>query len=114
MLASSTCSRQVRLAQFLERGAKRRDELFGQIRDEADGIGDSNGHLRREVGTADGRIERREGAVGDVCVAPSQNVEQRRLADVGVPDQRDERFAMRTGPPQASLTLNLAQRGVAA
>ena len=35
------------------------------------------------------------GLIGDERIAARQRVEQRRLADVGVADQRDERFAVR-------------------
>ena len=62
---------------------------------------------RLQVDAPNRRIERGEGLIGDKHVAARKRIEQRRLADVGVADQRDQRFAMRCAAPRAALTRDV-------
>ena len=84
---------QIGLAQLFQRRAKCVDEILRKVGDEADRVGHPNVRARCEIGAPHRRVERRKRLVGDERVAARQRVEQRRLADVRVSDQRDERFA---------------------
>ena len=81
---------QVGVVQLLERRAEGRDERRRQLVDEAD-------RVRHEQGTAAGerhaprrRIERGERLVRDEHGRAGERVQQRRLSDVRVADQRGE------------------------
>ncbi len=82
---------QVRGRNFLERGAKRRDERVRQAIDEADGVRHEELPPVRQPHLADKRIERDEERVRCHGVIARERVEERRLAGVGVADEGDRR-----------------------
>ena len=96
--ASMTCSSRSASADLLERGAERRDQRVRQAIDEADGVGHQQLAAVRQPHLADQRIERHEQRVGRVRVVAASAVEQRRLAGVGVADQRDGRHRRLVAP----------------
>ena len=67
----------------------------------------------RDVGAAQRRIERRERLVGDerafALPGPGEPVEQRRLADVRVADERDERIAAAPAAPRLALLAHVVE-----
>ena len=77
---------------LFERGAECRDQHGRQIGDEADRVGQDDAGAVRQVDRAQGRIERGEQHVGGQHVGARHAVEQRRLAGIGVADQRDDRI----------------------
>ena len=96
---------EVRVLHLLERRAKRRDQLFGELANEADGVGDD--HLAlvgKPQATAD-RIERREQFVSRERVALGHRVEQRRLARIGVAADRDDRQIATLAPAAAQPAI---------
>ena len=99
-----TCSSSVGFASFLQRRAKRGDQLVRQVADETDGIGQRGLQAGRQVQPPHRRIECREQLVGGVGAGACQSVEQRRLAGVGVADERDGRHL----GPLALLARRLA------
>ena len=80
---------QVGVHRLLERRAERRDQRVRQLADEPDGVRQGDRPDRRQVEPARRRVERREQLVGGVRPGARQRVEQRRLAGVGVADDRD-------------------------
>ena len=82
---------QVGLGHFLERGPKRGDERVRQPVDEADRVRDEQLAPIRQTHLSHQRIERHEQRVGRGGRFIRQPVEQRRLAGVGVADERDGR-----------------------
>ena len=82
---------QIGVGGFLERGAEGGDQRVRQPIDETDGVGDQQ---LAGVGQADPPhqgIERDEQGVGDLGGGARQAVEERRLAGVGISDQRHRR-----------------------
>ena len=106
----------VRLQHLFQRGAERGDELRRQVGDEADRVRQHRLAAMRQGQRAQGRIERREQHVGGLHVGAGQAVEQRRLAGVGVADQRDHaiRHALPAGAMQPPRRLHLLQFVLAA
>ena len=100
---------QVGAGDLLERGAKRRDQRVRQPIDEADRVGDQQLAAIRQLDLAHQRIERHEQRVRRDRVVAGQQVEQRRLAGVGVADQRDGRHR-RLVAPLAQLRAAPADR----
>ena len=82
---------QVRLGHLFERRAKRRDERVRQPIDESDGVGHQQLPLVRQAHLPHQRIQRDEQRVRRFGRLLRQQIEQRRLAGVGVADERDER-----------------------
>ena len=105
--ASITCSDEIGVGGLFERGAERRDQRVRQPVDESDGVGDQQLAAVGQPHLADQRIERDEQRVRRLGVRTRQHVEQRRLARVGVADQRDGRHR-RLVPPLAQLAAALA------
>ena len=101
----------VGLQHLLQRGAEGGDELGRQVRDEADRVRQHRLAAMRQRERAQGRIEGCKQHVGGLHVGARQAVEQRRLAGIGVADQRDHaiRHALATGAMQASRRLHLLQ-----
>ncbi len=64
-----------------------------QVGDEADGVGEDDARAVRQFDPPQRRIERREQPVVGEDPGAGQRVEQRRLAGVGVADQRDHGLA---------------------
>src|SRR5205085_130635 len=75
---------------LLERRREALDELMRQAADEPDGVGDEVA-APIVLEAARLRIERLEEAVVDGGVGTGERVEERRLADVRVPGERDRR-----------------------
>ena len=82
---------QVGVGDFLERRAERRDQRVRQPIDEADRVRHQQLAAVGQPHLPDERIERHEQRVRRLGVRPRQHVEQRRLAGVGVADERDRR-----------------------
>jgi hypothetical protein len=82
------------------------------VADEADGVGQRDrARDALEVQLARRRVERREQLVGGVRLGVDERVEERRLAGVGVADERDpERgVALARSPLLAALALHLLE-----
>ena len=78
----------VGVLQLLESRPERSHELMGQLPDEADRIGEDE-RARPLLDEASGRIERDEQLIGCREACAREPVEQRRLAGVGIADERD-------------------------
>ena len=89
---------QVGRRDLLERRAKGGDQRVRQPLDEADRVGHEQLAPIRQPHLADERIERDEQRVRRDRVAAGQRVEQRRLAGVGVADERDRRDGRLVAP----------------
>ncbi len=89
---------EIRVGHLLERRAKRRDERVRQPIDEADGVRHEQLAAVGQPHLADERIERDEQRVRRFRVRARQHVEQRRLAGVGVADERDRRHRRLVAP----------------
>src|SRR6185437_15905692 len=79
--------------------------------DEPDGIGD---HDRRSTGQPDTphrRVESREELIRNVGVGARHGAKQRRLARIGIADQRDARHGnlLAHAPPRLALLLDAAE-----
>ena len=79
---------QVGVADHVERGLERRHQLMGQLLDEADRVGRIHRFSSRQRQAAGRGVESREQAVLDQHVGAGDPVQQRRLAGVGVADER--------------------------
>ena len=107
---------QVRLARLRERRAEGVDELVRELADEADGVGQQV-VAPAQPPAARRRVERVEEAVAHADLRARQRVEQRRLAGVGVADERDGRQlrALALGAHRLARALDplqpAAQRG---
>ena len=88
----------VGLDHVFERRAEGRDEHGRKIGDEADRVGEDDLLAVRQVDRPRGRIEGGEQHVLGQHVGRGQAVEERRLAGIGVADQRDDRIGH---PPPA-------------
>ena len=75
---------------LLERGGEALDQLVRQAADEADRVGDEIA-AAVVLEAARGRVERLEQAVVDRDAGARERVQERRLADVRVPGERDRR-----------------------
>ena len=82
----------VGLDHLFERGAERRHQHGRQVGDEADGVGQDDAQSLRQIDRAQRRIERGKQHVGRQHARLRHAIEQRRLAGVGVADQRDDRI----------------------
>ncbi len=91
---------QIGFQHLLESGAEGLDKVRRQIGHEADRVGDHAGLAVGQPDRPHGRIERGEQQVLGHHGRAAQAVEQRRLAGVGVADQRHRRQA-RLAPPGA-------------
>ena len=89
----------------LERALERLDEAVRQAADEADGVGEQHRLAAGQREAAGRRVERGEQAVLGQHAGVGQRVEQRRLAGVGVADDRDG------GEPAAVALLALQVAG---
>ena len=90
--------RQIGFGDLLERGAKRGDQRVRQPIDEPDRVGDEQLAPIRQTDPPDERIERHEQRVGCHGSLIRQPVEQRRLAGVGVADERHRRHRLLVAP----------------
>ena len=102
-----TCSTRSASADLFERRAERGHQRVRQPVDEADRVRHEQLAAVRQAHLAHQRIERDEQRVGRFGVRPRQHVEQRRLAGVGVADERHGRHR-RLVPPLAQLRAALA------
>src|SRR5204863_7224593 len=80
-----------------------------QVADEADGIGECD--AARDAGQvqlARRRVERREQLVGGIGLGVDERIEERRLAGIGVADERDAEggIALARAPLRAALALD--------
>ena len=57
---STTCTQQIRLHDFFQRGLERLDQSVRQFFDEADGVGEQNILVRRQFQPPRRRVERGE------------------------------------------------------
>ncbi|MNJ67077.1 hypothetical protein D3C77_632180 [compost metagenome] len=80
---------QIGIAGFLQRRAKRLDQLVRQVTNETHRIRQDHRSDIRQLQAPQRRIQRGEQLVGRVDVGFRERVEQRGLAGVGVTDQRD-------------------------
>ena len=87
--ASTTWSSEVGAGDLLERRAERLDELVRQLAHEPDGVGQQHRLAAGQPQPPGGGVERGEQAVLDEHAGAREPVEQRRLAGVRVPDERD-------------------------
>ena len=101
---------QLRAARLLERGGERVDELVGKLADEADRVGQQV-RPPAQAQRARGRVERVEKAVAHADLGAGQRVQQRRLAGVGVADERDrrQRRALALGALHRARALDVLQ-----
>src|SRR5206468_909916 len=74
------------------------DERMRKAIDESDGVGYEELAMIRQANLADERIEGDEQGIGRLCIRSRQHVEQRRLAGVGVPHERDGRHGTLVSP----------------
>ena len=81
----------VGLCDLFERGAERGHQLRGQLLDETDRVGEQDRVPTRQAHATGRRVECREELVLDQHIGIGQGVQQRRLAGVGVTDNRDHR-----------------------
>ena len=113
LAASTTCSSRSASDRLLQRGLEGVDQAVRQVADEADRVGQRHLAAPRlaQVELARGGVQRGEQLVGRVGARLDQRVEQRRLAGVGVADQRDvEGVApLALAALGAALPLDLAQ-----
>ena len=86
-----TCSTQIGLGDLLERRPERRHQRVRQPVDESDRVRHEQLAPVRQSDLADERIERDEQRIRRFGIRPRQLVEQRRLARVGVADERNGR-----------------------
>ena len=98
---------QIGVDDLFERRAERVDELVRQPAHEPDRVGEQHGLAAGQPQAARRRVERREQLVLDEHARVGEPVEQRRLAGVGVADERDRRQVA----PAPGLALR--RRGVA-
>ena len=93
---------QIGLGDLLERGAKCRHERVGQPVDESDRVGDEELAAVGQLDLPDERVERHEQGVGGVGVGARERIEERRLAGIGVTDQRHGRAPRSSGGARAA------------
>ncbi len=93
---------QVGFEHHLERRLERLDQAVGQLGDEPDRVGEQHRLAAGQRELAGGGVERGEEAVLDEHARVGEAVQQRRLAGVGVADERDG--------GQATAVLGLALR----
>ena len=102
MAAVDHVEHQVGLGDLAEGAAEGRDQVVGELADEADGVGEDDRPGPLQAAPAQPRVQRGEQAVGGARAAGvGQAVEQRRLAGVGVAREGDDRGAA----PAAALGL---------
>src|SRR5580700_3070375 len=99
-------NQEIGLAQFFQRCPKRSDQILRQIGNESNRIDDAHVLAGTQIDAPDRGIEGRKRLIGDEHVTASERIEQRRLTDVGVADERDERLAMRRTPPRSALATD--------
>ena len=81
---------QVGFARFAQGRTECGDQFVRQVADEADGVGQHHA-AAGQLDAAHGRVQRGEQLVGGVGIGAGQGIEQRRLAGIGVADQRHPR-----------------------
>ena len=101
---------QLRAARLLERGRERVHQLVGQLADEADRVRQQV-RPAAQLQRARGRVQRVEQAVAHAHLRAGERVQQRRLARVGVADQRDrrQRRALALGALHRARALHVLQ-----
>ncbi len=92
---------QVGAARLLERRTEGVDELVRELCDEADGVGQQV-PAPAQTQRARGRVERVEQAVANADLRAGKRVQERRLAGVGVADERDRRQRRRARARRAA------------
>ena len=100
---------QRRFERLGERGAERRDEIVRQLLDEPDRVRDQHARLGLRLQRAHRGVERREELVRDQHLAAGERAHQRRLAGVGVADQRDPELIAARGPALVAVALDRLQ-----
>jgi hypothetical protein len=110
---------QVGIDRFLQRGLEGGDQAVRQVADEADRVGKRDRTPRRtggasgirQVQLSGGRVERGEQLVGRIGAGLDQGVEQRRLAGIGIADDRDVEglAALALAALRLALALDLDQ-----
>ena len=101
---------QIGAAGLLERRREGVDELVGQLADEADRVGQQV-RPAAQAQRAGRRVERVEQPVAHAHLGAGERVQQRRLAGVGVADQRDrrQRGALALGALDRARALHVLQ-----
>ena len=91
---------------FLQRGLERLHQMVRQAADKADGIHQNNLQAAGQHQLAGRRVQRRKQHVGFKNLLAAQRVQQARLADVRVADQRDHRhIVLLAGPAGLAAAL---------
>ena len=101
---------EIRLVHFFERRAEARDQIVRQLANESNGIGQQNLRVLAEVYLARQRIERREQPVFDKDFGRiPDRAQNRRLAGVGVADERSPKRFAPAGPLNHARRLNVVE-----
>src|ERR1044071_5960713 len=82
---------QIAIANLFERGAKGGEQIGRQVAYESDRVVDDDFLFARQAQPTRSRVERGEHSLLRVNVARSERVQKRRLARVGIADNRDDR-----------------------
>ena len=91
---------------LLQRGFERLHQMVRQAADKADGIHQNNLQTAGQYQLAGCRVQRRKQHVGFKNLLAAQRVQQARLADVRVADQRDHRhIVLPAGPAGLAAAL---------
>src|SRR5207249_1471744 len=94
---------------LVERGAEASDEVVRELLDETNRVRNQDAWPALGPQRTDGGVEGREQLVGDEHVRASERAHQRRLARVGVPDQRDAQRLLTPGPSRFRLVFDGGQ-----
>ena len=97
------------LQRFGEGGAERGDQIVRQLLDEADGVGDQHPRLCLRLQRAHRGVQGCEQLVLDQHLAAGERAHQRRLAGVGVADQRDPQLIAASRAALVAVALDILQ-----
>ena len=97
------------LERLVERRAERGDQVVRQLLDEADRVRDQDARPGLRLQRAHGGVERREELVRDQHLAAGERAHQRRLAGVGVADQRHPQLVAPRGAAVVAVALDRRQ-----
>src|SRR2546422_2347191 len=100
---------QGRLERLVERRAEAGDEVVRKLPDETNRVRNQDARPTLGPQRTDGGVEGREQLVGDEHVRAGERAHQRRLARVGVPDQRDAQRLLTPRPSRLRLVFDGGQ-----
>ena len=104
---------QIRLDHLLQRGLERIDQIMRQLANETHRVRKQHVLIGRQAQSARGRVQRGEQLVLRQGRRPGDGIEQRRLAGVGVANQRSQRPLVAFAPRTLHITLAHDQLEVA-